>query len=166
MGGPNAEGEVVALGFGSDYTSWAYLRFEDASVTDGSLAPEETYLLARFPPMPAGRDQYPEQMDVYESELDPRGLLYTCCGIAPRLDVAPDGSLWLPSKHGLARFDGETWDWYLDGTFIEDIDIAPDGTVWAVANDLATGSQDQPLREQAGMTATYVITPEAVAGTE
>jgi hypothetical protein len=165
MGGPNAEGEVVALGFGSDHTSWAYLQFEKASATDGSLTTEPTYFLARFPPMRAGRDQYPERMDVYGSELDPQSLLATCCGIAPRLDVVPDGSVWLPSDQGLAHFDGETWDWYLEGRPIEDIDIAPDGTVWVQANDLDMGP-GVAYWEQEGTTSTYVVTPDAVTATE
>ncbi len=78
------------------------------------------------------------------------------------VEVAPDGGAWVNVTNdggdcdGLARFDGDTWTPYLAGRCISDFDIAPDGSVWAVAR-----SQDG----SSGVD-TYVITPEAVAGTE
>jgi hypothetical protein len=67
--------------------------------------------------------------------------------------VAPDGSLWVGSHcDGLARFDGESLDRFLPGQCIS-MDIAADGSVWVLAHE----GEGKDL---------YVITPEAVAGTQ
>jgi len=78
------------------------------------------------------------------------------------LNVAADGSLWLlgsptaspPGCGGVSHYHGTTWTSYLLDSCIHDFAIAPDGSVWLGADDMAS-----PLR-------LYVITPEAVAGTE
>lgn len=82
------------------------------------------------------------------------------------LRVAPDGSAWVDASgprhlatgdlacHGLARFDGDSWQSFFSGDCISDLDFAPDGTVWVVAED-----EDREV-------GTYVITPEAVAATK
>jgi hypothetical protein len=55
------------------------------------------------------------------------------------------GSVWMaqrvPSSDGpdeigrIARFDGETWTYYLEGTEVNDIAVASDGTVWYTVAD-------------------------------
>jgi len=75
------------------------------------------------------------------------------------LNVAADGSVWVnggPTDEGCGAtyFDGATWTSYLVGLCIEDFAIAPDGSVWLGADG------------RAGRLDLYVITPEAVAGTE
>ena len=77
--------------------------------------------------------------------------------------VAPDGSAWVNATDesrrtcdGLARFDGESWNPFLTGRCISDLDFAPDGSVWVVAHEPDFTSEVD----------TYVITPEAVEGTE
>ena len=92
--------------------------------------------------------------------------------------VAPDGSLWVPSRlgvmdpdpalggghrsvcgpgiDGVARFDGETWSRFLQGRCVEVMDIAADGSVWLLASK---SDARFPLAH------VYVITPEAVAAT-
>ena len=86
--------------------------------------------------------------------------------------VAPDGSLWVPERlgvwndeqpvcdhdlDGVARFDGGAWSHHLRGGCVEAMDIAADGTVWLLA---AESGATYPLLHL------YVITPEAIAGTE
>jgi len=93
--------------------------------------------------------------------------------------VAPDGSLWVPSQlgvyhrdgdlggghqvvcghgiDGVARFDGETWSRLLQGRCVEAMDIAADGSVWLLASK---SDARYPLAH------VFVITPEAVAGTQ
>jgi hypothetical protein len=93
--------------------------------------------------------------------------------------VAPDGSLWVPSRlgvierdpdlggghrnvcghgiDGVARFDGETWSRFLPGRCVEVMDTAADGSVWLLASK---SDARFPLAH------VYVITPEAVAATE
>ena len=75
------------------------------------------------------------------------------------LEVASDGSLWLNGGPpgtgcGMTHYHDMTWTSYLVGSCIEDFAIAPDGSVWLGAADTA------------GLLDLYVITPEAVAGTE
>jgi hypothetical protein len=79
------------------------------------------------------------------------------------LDVAPDGALWLNAsgentgEHaGVARFDGASWQRFLDGHSVHDLDVGPDGDVWVRASH----------GELPGAVESYVITPEAVAATE
>ena len=93
--------------------------------------------------------------------------------------VAPDGSLWVPSRlgvmdrdpdlggghrnvcghgiDGVARFDGETWSRFLQGRCVEVMDIAADGSVWMLASK---SDARFPLAH------VYVITPEAAAAPE
>jgi hypothetical protein len=87
-----------------------------------------------------------------------RGLRGRSPGTTSRLGVAPDGAVWLPDDQGLARFDAETWDWYLRNSIVQDIDIGEDGTVWVQANDLQI-DPEMASGEQEGTTSTYVITP-------
>ncbi len=155
-------GSVVGLGYGSDGTSWVQLRFDLPVMTDAELTTESAYFLARYDASNQGSPRA-----TYESEpisYPDHGLLDG--EIAEHLDVAPDGSVWLPSDDGLARFDGRTWMWFLRGNIIEDVDIAADGTVWVQANDLEIGPQSPPASDQDPTTKTYVITPEAVAAAE
>jgi hypothetical protein len=75
------------------------------------------------------------------------------------LNVAADDSVWVnggPTDEGCGAtyFDGTTWTSYLVGFCIEDFAVAPDGSVWVGADG------------RAGRLDLYVITPEAVAGTE
>jgi len=56
---------------------------------------------------------------------------------------------------GLTHFDGERWTRVLEGRLIEQMSIAPDGNAWIIAG--APGEAEAHL---------YVITPEALAGTE
>ena len=66
--------------------------------------------------------------------------------------VAPANAWFMPPDatdppfDGIARFDGSTWQNFLEGHRVGDWDIAPDGSVWLRADG-----------------ALYVITPEAVA---
>jgi ligand-binding sensor domain-containing protein len=46
--------------------------------------------------------------------------------------VSPDGSIWVPTVDGLARFDGHTWTVSHRGMEFGHLSIAPDGTLWAV----------------------------------
>jgi hypothetical protein len=85
------------------------------------------------------------------------------------LDVAPDGALWLNAsvenagEHaGVARFDGASWQRFLDGHTVHDLDAGPDGAVWVRAADASTEGQGAVD----GAVDLYVITPEAVAATE
>jgi hypothetical protein len=93
--------------------------------------------------------------------------------------VAPDGTLWVPSRlgvlgrdpdlgggqrnvcghgiDGVARFDGETWSRFLAGRCVEAMDITTDGSVWLLAS---RSDARFPLAR------VYVITPEAVAAAE
>jgi streptogramin lyase len=77
--------------------------------------------------------------------------------------VAPDGALWLNASGenvgdhaGVARFDGASWQRFLDGHSVHDLDVGPDGAVWVRASH----------GELPGAVESYVITPEAVAATE
>ena len=84
------------------------------------------------------------------------------------LHVAPDGSVWVNAEGdgsscgGVAHFDGTTWTSYLSDLCVTDMDIAPDGAVWIQAGTFTVSGGfeywDPPD--------TYVITPEAVTGTE
>jgi hypothetical protein len=67
----------------------------------------------------------------------------------------------LCGQGGVAHFDGVTWSRYLQGRCIDLMDIAADGSVWLLASEPGART-DHPLVE----TDVYVITPEAVAGTE
>jgi hypothetical protein len=100
-----------------------------------------------------------EQTGAYESELgSSRGLRGRSPGTTSRLDVAPDGAVCRPDDQGLARFDGETWDWYLRNSVVQNIDTGEDGMVWVQAHDLQIGPE-MASGEQEGTTSTYVITP-------
>lgn len=50
--------------------------------------------------------------------------------------VAPDGTLWAATEHGVSHFDGSNWTTYttedgLASDNVEAVSIGPDGTVWA-----------------------------------
>jgi hypothetical protein len=161
VSGPYSEGEVVGLGYGSDGTSWVHQKFDAPVVVDGYLTTESSHVLTRFAASPT--EEGPQRVS-YESEpMAIGGYGPLDQEIAQHLDVAPDGSVWLPTFDGLARFDGQSWTWYLRGNFIEDVGIASDGTVWVQANNAV----DPRLEDgQDASIHTYVITPEAVAVTE
>jgi len=81
------------------------------------------------------------------------------------LAVAPDSSLWMNGAPddgcgGVAHYDGTTWTSYLVDSCIHDIAIAADGSAWLRASIYAAGG------DAVRGLATYVITPEAVAGSE
>jgi hypothetical protein len=86
------------------------------------------------------------------------------------LRVGPEGSVWVNPLgdwettgnecDGIANFDGEVWDRYLPGICIYAMDVAPDGSIWLQGGVMRrAGSGFEPVE-------TYVITTEAVAGTE
>jgi ligand-binding sensor domain-containing protein len=54
------------------------------------------------------------------------------------VDITPDGSVWLGTAQGIAHFDGESWDAYLNeddaDNRIAAITSSPDGTVWFGSN--------------------------------
>jgi ligand-binding sensor domain-containing protein len=65
---------------------------------------------------------------------------FTAAEGLPSIDVqavtrAPDGTMWVGTKTGIARFDGKSWSlrhsrrWLLDDD-VRDIVFAPDGTAW------------------------------------
>jgi hypothetical protein len=73
-------------------------------------------------------------------------------------DIASD-----PRCDGVRRFDGSTWTTFLPSMCVSDIDIASDGTVWVTL----PGDPSLDWIPGHGHGADlYVITPEAVAGTE
>ena len=154
--------KVFAMGFGSDRSSWVYVEIDEAVLVDGVLTTESTPYLIRYSPMGDYPGESAEQVGAYPSEAASPHLRRGRDGMAPRLDVAPDGAVWLPTDDGLARFDGEVWRWYLRGRVIEDIDISEGGAVWLLANDVGL-DPDAPRSEPEGTVSTYVITPEAVA---
>ena len=86
------------------------------------------------------------------------------------LHAAPDGSAWVNAEGdgsscgGVANFDGTTWTGFLSDLCVGDMDVAPDGAVWVQAGPLEVS--DTPGFDEWGSPHTYVITPEAVAGTE
>jgi hypothetical protein len=53
----------------------------------------------------------------------------------PRSSVAagPDGTIWVATTSGLARFDGVTWTISYRGVPFSAVSVAPDGTVWVSA---------------------------------
>jgi hypothetical protein len=158
--GTTTDGSAVAVGYGNDGSSWVHLRFDLPVMTGDTLTTESRYFLAHFRDSSQGGD--PDA--TYESEVTSRFLLEFKGRVnGDHLAVAPDGSVWLASDDGLARFDGQTWTWPIRGRIVEGFDIAPDGTVWAQANDVL----DPRLEDEEDATInTYVITPEAVAVTE
>ena len=84
------------------------------------------------------------------------------------LHAAADGSVWVNAEGtgsscgGVANFDGSTWTGYLTSLCVHDLDIAPDGAVWVRAGTF----ERRGGFEYWDSPDLYVITPEAVAGTE
>ena len=60
-------------------------------------------------------------------------IAYALGDTLPRSSVAagPDGTIWVATTSGLARFDGVTWTTLLPGVVFSAVSVAPDGTVWA-----------------------------------
>ena len=90
-------------------------------------------------------------------------LLAVLSGLDHR-EVTPVGRLWVWSwipddleGAGVDLFDGSTRTSYLPGKHVLRADMAPDGTLWVLTR---SGRPDE------GPVDVYVITPEAVAGTE
>jgi hypothetical protein len=52
--------------------------------------------------------------------------------LVPHSSVAagPDGTIWVATDSGLARFDGVTWTTLYRGVVFSAVSVAPDGTVW------------------------------------
>jgi len=106
--------------------------------------------------------------DFAEQDMRPAGWHWG------KYDVAPDGNYWagwpvvVPEEAircvGISRFDGLAWEQHLPGECIGDMDIAPDGSVWLIAWEGPYNMSGWPA-DGAGPNL-YVITPEAVAGTE
>jgi len=72
--------------------------------------------------------------------------------------IAPDGSIWAAWDGHISRFEGVEWVRFMPETSVTDSDdISADGAVWLTARD-RQGRGDTP--------SLYVITPDAVAGTE
>jgi hypothetical protein len=46
--------------------------------------------------------------------------------------VAPDGSVWLATGQGVARFDGQDWSSPFVSNLLSAMSFGPDGTLWAV----------------------------------
>ena len=46
------------------------------------------------------------------------------------LAIGPDGTVWVPTQDGLARFDGERWTVSHRGVGFGPVSVASDGTVW------------------------------------
>jgi hypothetical protein len=92
------------------------------------------------------------------------------------LAVAPDGSVWVnPYRQaeesdgcdGLATFDGRNWSAFLERQCIFSMDISPDGSVWVQATGTGIEPWDlEDIGDSPNPIHLYVITPEAVAGTE
>lgn len=72
------------------------------------------------------RDEW-QRFDVVEPLVAQHG--------AKRLEVTPDGRLWVLSRNtfgGAHLCDGDKWTPYLEGVMVPGGDVAPDGSVWLV----------------------------------
>jgi len=60
-------------------------------------------------------------------------IVYVPNDLVPHSSVAagPDGTIWVATETGLARFDGVTWTTFYRGVVFSAVAVAPDGTVWA-----------------------------------
>jgi len=61
--------------------------------------------------------------------------------------IAPDGSIWVSTDRGLARFDGQRWSLRFAGSGFNALSFAPDGTLWAVG---PSGAGRLPAGQLAG----------------
>ena len=81
------------------------------------------------------------------------------------LSVGPDGSHWMNGItdfggcDGVDHFDGSAWTTSLPGRCVHDLDVGADGSVWVRASRYGGMNPVEDIH-------LYVITPEAVAGTE
>ena len=59
-------------------------------------------------------------------------IVYGWWDTVPNSSVAagPDGTIWVATDSGLARFDGVTWTTLYRGVVFSAVSVAPDGTVW------------------------------------
>lgn len=62
----------------------------------------------------------------------PPTIAYAWGDTLPQSSVAagPDGTIWVATTSGLARFDGVTWSTFYRGIGFSAVSVAPDGTVW------------------------------------
>jgi hypothetical protein len=62
----------------------------------------------------------------------PATTVYGLADTVPQSSVAagPDGTIWVATESGLARFDGVTWTTLYPGVRFSAVSVAPDGTVW------------------------------------
>jgi hypothetical protein len=72
-----------------------------------------------------------EAWTVYES-VDGQGLT-AGRGTAYRdVIVGRDGTVWTNSREGIARFDGERWEWAIEGlSGLANLTLGADGSIWA-----------------------------------
>ena len=148
-------GGVARAAVGPDGTLWVRLNAE--CVPEDRLCGSVSDILARFD----GSD-----WDVHDSSdgIPMMGDHYQ--GFEGFFEVAPDRSVWFnpigdyertgSECDGLANFDGQAVRYFLRDRCIFAMDMATDGTVWLQAGDSA----------RPGPIDTYVITPEAVVGTQ
>ena len=72
----------------------------------------------------------PEGVDEYGGQCSTSCEEHDCYG---KLDVAPDGTVWLSGGYVVTAFDGETWTQYPEAWWV--LGFGPDGVVWAEATD-------------------------------
>jgi hypothetical protein len=101
----------------------------DVSATDptdpGMLGPP---WIARF-----DRDRWVVfGQDAFPGPAQPVTIAYGLADTVPQSSVAagPDGTIWLATTSGLARFDGVAWTTLHPGVGFSAVSVAPDGTVW------------------------------------
>jgi ligand-binding sensor domain-containing protein len=79
------------------------------------------------------RVQYKENWN--QDTMHKRNLMILAGNFVWSIAVAPDGTLWFGTDHGLSHFDGETWTTYtmedgLPSTPITSIAVTADGKLW------------------------------------
>ena len=78
--------------------------------------------------------------------------------------VDADGTLWVGHyRDGVLAFDGRSWRQYLTGMDVNHVGVMPQGSVLATVRSRSEGEPNFRNGSEAGL---YVVTPEAVAGTE
>lgn len=149
---PSPLGWISSLAVGRDGTVWAG--------SDGFFAPEDVglarfdgVLWERIRPLGAvdvavtGIEAAPNG-DVWVTLLDGRvaqfdgtawvlfgegdGLPTLPQGFNVNLAIGPDGTAWVGTHDGLARFDGQRWTTSHAGVEFGRLSVAPDGTVWVM----------------------------------
>jgi ligand-binding sensor domain-containing protein len=70
-----------------------------------------------------------------QDTMHKRNLVILAGNFVWSIAVAPDGTLWFGTDHGLSHFDGETWTTYtmedgLPSTPITSIAVTADGKLW------------------------------------